>query len=177
MQNYPLPKAGVFAVRQGKPLADNLRLSVQAKALKTYHPQSSWLALISTGDKYAVASRGWLGFSGDWVWRWKDWVDRRFMAKFQDFPDMDTSAPVAANGANSASQASVKLSQEESLQAISAIAMRCGGCGAKVGATVLSRALSNLHPVDRDEHWKTWASVSWSFWHLGHLWSMDRSIL
>ncbi|MEP6588789.1 MAG: selenide, water dikinase SelD, partial [Polaromonas sp.] len=40
---------------------------------------------------------------------------------------------------------------EESLQAISAIAMRCGGCGAKVGATVLSRALSQLHPVQRDD--------------------------
>ena len=65
---------------------------------------------------------------------------------------MDASAK--AGGAplgNTAPQNSVKLSQEESLQAISAIAMRCGGCGAKVGATVLSRALSNLHPVDRDD--------------------------
>jgi selenide,water dikinase len=43
-------------------------------------------------------------------------------------------------------QDAVKLSQDESLQAVSAIAMRCGGCGAKVGATVLSRALGNLHP-------------------------------
>ena len=41
------------------------------------------------------------------------------------------------------------LDAEESQQAISAIAMRCGGCGAKVGATVLSRALGALQPVDR----------------------------
>jgi selenide,water dikinase len=84
MVNYPLEKAGVFAVRQGPPLARNLRLSVQGAALKPYRPQRRWLALISTGDQYAVASRGWLGFAGAWVWRWKDWIDRSFMRKFQD---------------------------------------------------------------------------------------------
>ena len=147
MVNYKLEKAGVFAVRQGPPLTENLRRAVEGATLAPYRPQPTWLALISTGDKYAVASRGWLGFAGAWVWTWKDWIDRRFMAKFQDFPAMDAHASVPAR----TSQNSVKLSQEESLQAISAIAMRCGGCGAKVGATVLSRALSNLHPVDRDD--------------------------
>ena len=147
MVNHKLEKAGVFAVRQGPPLADNLRRAVQGQSLQAYRPQKTWLALISTGDKYAVASRGLIGFAGDWVWRWKDWIDRRFMAKFQDFPDMSLAAPTAQHE----SQTSVKLSQEESLQAISAIAMRCGGCGAKVGATVLSRALSQLHPVQREE--------------------------
>ena len=147
MVNYKLEKAGVFAVRQGPPLTENLRRAVGGTALEAYHPQTTWLALISTGDKYAIASRGWLGFAGDWVWKWKDWIDRRFMDKFQDFPDMDLTAPATP----SPSQSDVKLSQEESLQAISAIAMRCGGCGAKVGASVLSRALSNLHPVDREE--------------------------
>ena len=82
MVNYPLEKAGVFAVRQGPPLTENLRRSVQGAALKAYHPQSRWLALISTGDKFAVASRGWLGFAGAWVWRWKDWIDRRFIQRF-----------------------------------------------------------------------------------------------
>jgi selenide,water dikinase len=37
------------------------------------------------------------------------------------------------------------------LQAISAIAMRCGGCGAKVGANILSRALGSLQPVERPD--------------------------
>ena len=147
MQNHPLPKAGVFAVRQGKPLADNLRLSVQAKPLETYHPQSSWLALISTGDKYAIASRGAIGFAGQWVWRWKDWIDQRFMRKFSEFEAMDQSA--TSTSASATSQ--LALSQEESLQAISAIAMRCGGCGAKVGASVLSRALGHLQVIERDD--------------------------
>ena len=146
MVNFKLEKAGVFAVRQGKPLTTNLRRAVGGTALEAYRPQTSWLALISTGDKYAVASRGWLGFAGAWVWQWKDWIDQRFMRKFSEFPEMSAqSAP--SNTALSA----VKLNSEESLQAISAIAMRCGGCGAKVGATILQNALSNLHPVQRDD--------------------------
>jgi selenide,water dikinase len=150
MVNYPLEKAGVFAVRQGPPLTENLRLSVQGHALKPYHPQRRWLALISTGDQYAVASRGWLGFAGNWVWRWKDRIDRQFMRKFQDLAPMDAHATGKRSGA-ARLPATVQLTSEESLQAISAIAMRCGGCGAKVGATVLSRALGQLHPVQRDD--------------------------
>ncbi|MGA8516135.1 MAG: selenide, water dikinase SelD, partial [Burkholderiaceae bacterium] len=147
MVNYKLEKAGVFAVRQGPPLTENLRRAVEGTALEAYRPQTSWLALISTGDQYAIASRGWLGFAGAWVWQWKDWIDKRFMRKFQDFPKMDAHAPkpAASNIKNT-----VKLTSEESLQAISAIAMRCGGCGAKVGASVLSRALGNLHPYESD---------------------------
>ena len=146
MVNFKLEKAGVFAVRQGKPLTENLRRAVGGTTLQTYRPQSRWLALISTGDKYAVASRGWLGFAGAWVWQWKDWIDQRFMRKFSQFPQMSTK-PVPSNTAI----AGVKLNSEESLQAISAIAMRCGGCGAKVGATILQNALGNLHPVQRDD--------------------------
>ena len=147
MVNHPLEKAGVFAVRQGPPLTDNLRRSVQGQRLKPYHPQRSWLALISTGDQYAVGSRGWLGFAGAWVWRWKNAIDQRFMRNFQDLTPMDARAAPPAR----ALPGQVQLSPEESLQAISAIAMRCGGCGAKVGATVLSRALAQLHPVQRDD--------------------------
>ena len=143
LMHRPLEKAGVFAVRQGKPLAANLRRSVQGTPLLSYRPQRHWLALISTGDKHAVASRGPLSWQGDWVWRWKDWIDRRFMNKFQSFPAMDEAAQ--------STPSSIKLEQEEAAQAISAIAMRCGGCGAKVGASVLSRALASLKPIERDD--------------------------
>ena len=141
MVNHALEKAGVFAVRQGPPLAANLRRAVEERALKDYRPQRRWLALISTGDRYAVASRGALGFSGAWVWRWKDWIDRRFMAKFNQLPQMRQDEAAVA--------LSVKLDPQETAQAISALAMRCGGCGAKVGATVLARALGALRPIER----------------------------
>ena len=145
MQNHPLEKAGVFAVRQGRPLADNLRRQLQGLALRPYHPQSRWLALISTGDRYAVASRGAIGFAGAWVWLWKDWIDRRFMRKFTPLRAM----PVARQSAHPAS--ALALNAEEVQQSISAIAMRCGGCGAKVGSTVLSKALAQLQVIERDD--------------------------
>ncbi len=143
MINHPLEKAGVFAVRQGPPLAENLRRAVSGRALRPYRPQRRWLALISTGDRYAVASRSLLCLEGNWVWRWKDWIDRRFMRKFSEFPEMQEPEGSA--------RSPVRLDEAEAAQAISAIAMRCGGCGAKVGATVLSRALGSLQPVEREE--------------------------
>lgn len=143
MVNHPLEKAGVFAVRQGRPLAANLRRAVQGKPLSPYRPQRHWLALISTGDRNAVASRGSIFAEGPWVWRWKDWIDRRFMDKFSRLPAMQQESKTASS--------TVKLDAEEAAQAISAIAMRCGGCGAKVGATVLSRALGALRPIESDD--------------------------
>ena len=145
MQNHRLPKAGVFAVRMGRPLAVNLRLSVADEALVPHRPQRGALALISTGDRYAVASRGAISFAGQWVWRGKDWIDRRFMRRHNEFPTMDDATAPALQSRAPA------LDAEESRQAISALAMRCGGCGAKVGASVLSRALSGLQLVRRDD--------------------------
>ncbi len=143
MNGHPLEKAGVFAVRMGPPLAENLRSIITHEEPSRYRPQSRWLALISTGDRHAIASRGWLYARGDWIWRWKDWIDRRFMRKFCDLAPMLNPKP-ADNDA-------VPLAPAEEAQAISAIAMRCGGCGAKVGATVLSRALAGVQPIQRDD--------------------------
>jgi len=141
-----LEKAGVFAVRMGMPLARNLRHALCGQPLKPYRPQKYWLALISTGDRYAVASRGLLGFAGSWVWRWKDHIDRRFMQRFSDLgiatmahESQDAGAQALAHFAN--------LDAQERAQAQAAQAMRCGGCAAKVGAGVLGRALAGLQTL------------------------------
>lgn len=77
------PKSGVYAVRQGPPLAQNLRRVLRGEALVEYSPQPRTLALISTGEQHAIASWGPLSFHGRWVWRWKDSIDRKFMAKYR----------------------------------------------------------------------------------------------
>lgn len=80
--NHPREKTGVIAVRQGPPLAENLRAAAAGERLRRYRPQRHWLALITTGGRYAVASRGLLSWAGTWLWYWKNWIDRRFMARF-----------------------------------------------------------------------------------------------
>ena len=86
MVNYPRPKAGVFAVRQGKPLFENLQQFLLAKPLKPFAPQSQYLALIGTGNKRAIASRGNFMWESPLLWYWKDWIDRKFMQKFTNLP-------------------------------------------------------------------------------------------
>eukprot|EP00850_Spirogloea_muscicola_P009858 SM000056S17976 [mRNA] locus=s56:385004:392099:+ [translate_table: standard] len=140
---HPRPKAGVFAVRQGPPLAENLRRHLLDKPLKPFRPQLKYLSLISTGNKYAIATRGDLAFEGSFLWLLKDWIDRGFMRKFSELPDMEAehslNLPVA------------RAAGEGIMAALAALPMRCGGCGAKVGATVLSRALARLKVISRPE--------------------------
>ena len=123
--NHPRPRAGVFAVRQAPVLAHNLRCRLLSLPLKNHRPQRRFLSLLSLGSKQAVADKNGLAASGAWVWRWKDRIDRRFMALFEALPPMP-SAPVNA------------LPRGQAVQA------PCGGCGAKVGGDSLRAALAAL---------------------------------
>ncbi|NYS60596.1 FAD-dependent oxidoreductase [Vreelandella salicampi] len=78
----PLPNAGVYAVRMGPHLADNLRAACRCQPLDEWQPPKRVLALIGTGDGRAIASRGVVGFAGKWVWQWKKRIDARFIARF-----------------------------------------------------------------------------------------------
>lgn len=131
-----LPRSGVYAVRQGVVLADNLRRELLGRPTRPFKPQRRFLRLIATGPRHAVATRGGLAISGNWAWRWKDWIDRRFMTRYVALPAMEgarTSEPIPALGDDPA-----------------ALDMRCKGCGSKLGAKPLSEALARLasaHPA------------------------------
>lgn len=140
VEKHPRPKSGVFAVRQGPPLAKNLRRAVTGKPLRGFKPQREFLTLISTGGRHAIGSRGRWSVEGDWVWRWKDWIDRRFMDKYRELPEMTT-----------AKRQPGELAFDRELHDLQADPLRCGGCGSKVGADILSDALGALKAPLRDD--------------------------
>lgn len=133
--NHPRPKAGVYAVRQGPVLAHNLRALLLEKSLQEHRPQRRFLSLLSLGEKRATADRGLFSATGRWVWRWKDKIDREFMARFEDLPA----------GMDHHKKDCLPQLQQSSQQA------PCGGCGAKVGADALGAALAQLS-LDFPQH-------------------------
>jgi selenide, water dikinase len=126
MVDDPRPRAGVFAVRQGPVLARNLMAAARGELLQSYRPQRDFLTILRSGPGKAIAGRGrFLATEGAWVWRWKDRIDRDFMAMF--------------------TVAEADPSDETN-------AMRCGGCAAKVGPEPLAVALSRLPPAPANPH-------------------------
>lgn len=78
----PHPKSGVYAVRAGPTLFHNLMAAHRGQPLKAHHPPRHTLNLLSCGAGHAIASWGPLHAEGAWAWRWKDRIDRGFMAKY-----------------------------------------------------------------------------------------------
>ncbi len=137
IEGDPRPKAGVFAVRAAPILHANLRATLTGRPLRAFRPQSDHLKLVSLGGKAALAEKWGFALSGPRFWRLKDRIDRRFMARFADYPAMAARAvPAEATAGLAAHLAGRPL---------------CGGCGAKLGPGVLSSALEGLPAPVRAE--------------------------
>ncbi len=87
--DHPRPKAGVFAVRQGPPLTQNLRHVLAGQTALPFTPQNEFLTLLSLGKKSAIAARGPYAAKGAWAWAWKDWIDQAFMKRFNNLPKVN----------------------------------------------------------------------------------------
>jgi selenide,water dikinase len=130
LSHAPRPKAGVFAVREAPVLFDNLRAALTAHARRPYHPQRDYLKLVSTGGRGAVADKFGLQMGGAWLWRIKDRIDRKFMAKFSEgaqMPHPDLPMPAVIGLAEALGEKPL-----------------CGGCGAKLGPQGLALALAAM---------------------------------
>ena len=83
----PHAKSGVYAVRAGPVLAANLQRAIHGEAPLSYVPQKRSLYLLATGPREAILSWGPLSARGRWVWKWKDWIDQRFMRQYDLGPE------------------------------------------------------------------------------------------
>jgi selenide,water dikinase len=118
-----VPKAGVYAVRAGPVLDENLRAQLGGGPMRRYRPQRDFLALLNLGGRRALGGKWGLAVSGRSVWRLKDAIDRRFIARFR----------------------------ADSLPEMGDEPMQCGGCAAKLDAGTLERALAALPPAAEDD--------------------------
>ncbi|MFO0689706.1 MAG: selenide, water dikinase SelD [Myxococcota bacterium] len=119
-----VPRAGVYAVRQGPILDRNLRARLAGRPLTAYRPQRDFLSLLNLGDGRALGAKWGLATAGRGTFRLKDRIDRAFMARFQVLED-----PAAWAAA---------------IDAAGRDGMVCGGCAAKVSARPLEAALARL---------------------------------
>ncbi|MEL6345334.1 MAG: selenide, water dikinase SelD [Myxococcota bacterium] len=131
-----IPKAGVYAVRQGPVLLENLRATVENRPLSIYEPQRDFLTLLNLSDGTAIGARWGRSLRGRWLMWLKDTIDRRFMQKFQVLHTDGAPAESFKRG----------------MPSMAEMEMVCGGCAAKVGQTPLRRALATLPPPVSADH-------------------------
>ncbi|TGG90241.1 selenide, water dikinase SelD [Natronospirillum operosum] len=129
MVDDPRPKAGVYAVRQAPTLQHNIERWFRQQPLEPIRLQRRFLSLLSLGDRRATGSRNGLSFTGYWVWRWKDRIDRRFMDALNNFrPGMAQNSDASETPAP----------------------MHCAGCGSKLGPELLQDTLADLPQVQKE---------------------------
>ena len=123
IHGHQLPKAGVYAVRQGPILWKNINRSLMGLSPIAYRPQSNFLKLINVGDSSAVGQYRQLSFSGKWVMGWKKRIDDRFLSMYSP----KTSQQMASTGDP----------HDDPL------IDQCRGCGCKLDSESLRLALTN----------------------------------
>jgi len=84
VQGRDLARAGVYAVRQNPVLLHNLSAALEAKPLQRFNPGSpDFLLIVNLGDSTALLRKGKWIWNGSMAFKLKDFIDRRFMRKFQ----------------------------------------------------------------------------------------------
>ena len=101
-------RSGVMAVRAGQYLAKALWQKIQGRHVSPFRPQRHWLTLLNLGNGEAIAVRGSLAYQGASLFKLKDRIDQKFMARFKPR----------------------RMSSAE--------AMRCEGCAAKLPGDMLT---------------------------------------
>ena len=139
LSGHRLPRAGVYAVRQSKPLAINLYRSLSCRGLVKFRPQKNFLKLIGAGKGKALAVKSGLHFYGKFPWKLKQSIDQKFMQGLSPKPSwLENMQNPKAPGKNYLSQ------NAELAKTLDKASMRCSGCAAKWDEGVLSEILNSI---------------------------------
>ncbi len=83
LQSRPLDKVGVYAVRENPILYHNLLAALENKMLRRFQPGGAYLLIFNMGNDRAIFWKKQFVFEGKLAFWLKDYIDRRFMRKFQ----------------------------------------------------------------------------------------------
>nr|WP_172296179.1 selenide, water dikinase SelD [Pseudoruegeria sp. HB172150] len=138
LSHAPRPKAGVYAVRAAPVLYDNLRAALTGQnRQRPFRPQGDYLKLVSLGRRSALMEKWGIALASPVLWRWKDGIDRKFMRKFHELPEMP--------------QPALPRTHAEGMAEALGDKPACGGCGAKIGGGTLGRVLASLPSAHRKD--------------------------
>ena len=95
-RGQPLPRVGVYAIRQAPVIAQNVLAFLDGQDLADFVPQAHYLSIMTLGGGKGYAQRSrfwWLGRTSFLI---KDWIDRRFLMNNQP-PPSNRSLPADGN--------------------------------------------------------------------------------
>jgi len=83
-EDNPLDKVGVYAVRENPVLYHNLMAALDGKPLKPFETGGSYLLIFNMGGGIGVLQKNWFTLHGKIAFCLKDYIDRKFMKRFQN---------------------------------------------------------------------------------------------
>jgi len=87
VKENPVDRVGVYAVREAPILFHNLLARLKGEPLTTFKPQKTYLLIFNLGDGSGLFVRGAWVWKGRLAFTLKNYLDRRFMSRFQDSVD------------------------------------------------------------------------------------------
>ena len=82
-QEAPLDKVGVYAVRQNPVIYHNLMAALEGTELQPFDPGGDYLLIFNLGDGTGIFHKWRILFGGRLAFVIKDYIDRKFMRRFQ----------------------------------------------------------------------------------------------
>ena len=144
--NQNLKKAGVYAVRSGKPLAQSIKSYIKNKVGKNYKFSKNYLALIGLSNGYTIGTKYNFSHSSRFNNFLKKYIDQRFINKFNKL-----TYKKHKNILNIINEfiPFLKIPLQKNSDAIDP--MQCRGCAAKVPFAALKNTLAKNITATSDD--------------------------